>query len=158
MVFFQFSNKKSGFSLPELLVVMAIGLILAAIVVNAFIGYRDNQILNSSTDRIIAFINLARSLSLSSQESAPHGIHFESSNSVLFRGISYSPSDPNNKESFLSDFVEISSILLNGGGSDIVFQELTGKTDQYGSIIIRLKKDNSKTAIITVNHNGIVEF
>ncbi len=147
-----------GFSAVELLIVIAVILILTLIITGAFSKFRDTQALNGAVEEVAALINEARSKTLSSANFSQHGVHFETGRAVLFQGLVFSPSDPNNKELKFSDFVEISSIMLNGGGADMVFQKLTGKTGQYGTIILRVKKDTAKNKTITVGSMGIISI
>jgi len=92
---------------------------------------------------------------LSAKDSYAYGTHFEFSRIVLFRGATYSSSDTNNKTVLIDGAVEISNISLAGGGQNALFQRLTGKTSQSGTITIRLKSDNSKTKTITIEASGV---
>jgi Tfp pilus assembly protein FimT len=147
-----------GFSAVELLIIIAAILILTLIITGAFSKFRDTQALNGAVEEVVALINEARSKTLSSANFSQHGAHFETNRVVLFQGAIFSPSDSNNKELKFPDFVEIFSITLNGGGADMVFQKLTGKTSQYGTIILRAKKDTAKTKTITVESTGIISI
>lgn len=142
----------------EMLIVVAVAILLLVIITAAFSSFRDTQALNGSVEEIVAAINKARSSTLSSQNSLQHGIHFESGRVVIFQGAAFSASDPANEEIKFSPFVEISLIALNGGGSDMVFQKLTGKTDQYGAITLRVRKNTSDTKIISVKSTGVVSI
>ena len=147
-----------GFSVVETIIVIAVGIILAAIIVSAFSGFRDSQALNSTAEEVVASINKARSESLASKNFLQHGIHFETNQVVVFQGITYSPSDVNNVATKLSPFIEISSTSLNGGGADMVFQKFTGKTGQNGTITLRVKKNTTKIKIITVESTGVISI
>jgi len=147
-----------GFSVIEIIVVIAISVILVTIVVSAFSGFRDSQALNSTVEEVVSSINKARSESLSSKNFLQHGIHFETSKVVVFQGAIYSPSDANNIETKLSPFIEISSTSLNGGGTNMVFQKFTGKTAQNGTITLRVKKNTAKIKIITVESTGVISI
>lgn len=140
----------------EALIVAGVAIILLVIVTAAFSRFRDSQALSGGVEEIAAAINKARSLTLSSRNFMQHGIHFESGRLVIFQGAVFSASDPANEEIKLSAFVEISSVALNGGGADMVFQKLTGKTDQYGSLTLRTKANASNTKIISVESTGVV--
>ena len=147
---------KKGISLVEIILIIAVSLILLVIVISGFSSLRNSQVLTSSSEEIISLINEARSKTLASERDSKYGIHFESSRVVLFKGDIFVEPSPDNKELNLSNFVEISSISLNGGVFDLVFERMTGETTQYGTITISLKSDVSKTREITIEPSGTI--
>jgi len=140
----------------EIIISLTIFLILAIIVVSSFSSFRNNQELTNAVQETINLLNLARSKTLSSEGSSQYGVHFESSRIVLFKGVSFSESNPDNNVAVFSSLIEISAINLNGEGNNLVFQRLTGKTDNYGTITLGIKSDVSKTKIIDIKNTGIV--
>ena len=151
-------NKKLGFSLVEMIVSIAIGAILVAAVVVSFSSFRNNKIVDISADQILSVINEARVKAVSSEDYSRFGVRLEANRTVLFKGDVFTEPSSFNIETPLSPLVEISNISLNGGGADIVFQKLTGKTSNYGSLRVRLKSDNNKYKIISVKPTSIVNI
>ncbi len=147
---------KKGFSIVEMIIAITVLLILAVVITGSFLRFRDTQNLNSGIAEIASLINEGRSQTIASKNSSQYGIHFEATKAVLFAGTSYSPAGSDNKELKVCPLLEIYSISLNGGGSDVIFQQLTGKTQQYGVIGLRLKKDAAKTKNISISDTGIV--
>ena len=145
-----------GFSLLEIIVVIGILVLLAALGTGSLLQFSKTTDLNSSVEGSVSSLLEARSKTLSSQEESQYGVHFESDKIVLFRGAVYFSGDPLNEEAALPSSVETASISLNGGGSDVIFKKLTGETDQYGTVTFRLKSDISKTRVITVGSTGVV--
>lgn len=146
-----------GFSLIEILIAIAIIVTLVILVLVSFSGLSANKTLIGSAEETVSLIKEARSKTFSSKESSQYGIHFETSRIVLFKGDTFSEPNPDNIEVTINSLVEISDISLNDGGNDLVFQRLTGKTNEFGSITFRLKNDISKTKIITINSSGIID-
>lgn len=146
-----------GFTLLELVIVMAIGLALISLVFNSLSSLRQSEDLKNSANFIGVTLEEARGLTLSSKNNSVYGVHLASSTAVLFRGLSYSASDPENKPLFLSSLVVIASSTIAGGAVDIVFQRVSGKTDQYGSIGVSLAADPTRYKTITVHQSGLVE-
>lgn len=145
-----------GFTFIEIIVViMILGLITGFIFISLS-SLRKSQLLNSAVDETTALINEARSRTLASRDFSQYSIHFESSRIVLFKGTIFSEPNFENEETVFSYDIEISNISLNGGGSNVIFQKLTGKTDEYGSITLRIKSAPSKTRTIIINATGIV--
>ncbi len=151
-------NFLKGFSSVELLVALGVLGILLAMVFVSFRGLRNTQTLNSAVEQLTIFIDKAKTETLSSKNSSSHGVHFESNRLVRFEGAVYDPMGPSNVELTLSPDVEISSITLNGGGADLVFQEFTGKTNEYGSIVVRLKHATSESRNIEFKSTGIIKI
>lgn len=150
--------QNSGFSLIEMIVVAAIGAVLVATVIVSFSSFRNNKIVDVSADQILSVINEARVKAVSSEDYSRFGVHFETARVVFFKGDVFAEPNSSNVQTTLSPLVEISDISLNGGGADIVFQKLTGKTSNYGSLKIRLKSDNGKYKSISVKSTGIANI
>jgi len=150
--------KQNGFSLIEIIIAMAIGAVLVAVVVISFSSFRNSKTVDISADQILSVINEARVKSVSSEDYSRFGVHFETSRVVLFKGDIFTEPNSSNTETLLSSLAEISDISLNGGGADMVFQKLTGKTSNGGSLRVRLKSDNNKYKTISVKSTGIANI
>ena len=107
------------------------------------------------SEDILSLIDEARGDTLSAKDGYSYGVHFESAKIVIFRGTVYSSSDSSNKTVDVDGAVDVYNVSLTGGGQDVLFQRLTGKTGQNGTVMIRLKSDNSKTKTITIEVSGI---
>ncbi len=147
-----------GISIIEIIIILAIISILLGIVIINLTSFREEQALNVAINESISYINDARSKTLSSKDFSQYGIHFEQTKITLFKGTSYSPSDQNNIDYIFSSLLEISNISLNGGGNEVIFQKITGKTDQFGPIIYRVKNNPSKLKTITIKSTGIIDY
>lgn len=146
---------RKGISLVEILAATAIFLILAVIAVNTLSLFRKNSDLNFSAERVVSLLTEARAKTLASRDASQYGVHFESSRMVLFRGASFTDGNPSNDEFLFPGTIELSSILLNGGGGNVLFSRLTGETSQYGTLTLRLRQDFSQTKMIDIKTTGI---
>ena len=144
--------------MTETIIIVAVSIILFAIIVSAFSGFNKNQSLNSTSSEVVSVLNEARALTLASLDNKAYGVHFQSNKVIFFKGSVFSSSDPDNKITTISSKISISNISLNGGGDDIIFQRLTGKTDQDGTITLSLVSDPSKSKTITVGVSGIIDL
>lgn len=142
----------------ETVVVIAIGAILITAVIISFSSFRNNKTIDISSDQILSVINKARVKAVSSEDYSRFGIHFEANRIVFFKGDIFVESAFSNIQTTLSPLVEISNISLNEGGVDMVFQKLTGKTSNFGSLRVRLKSDNNKYKTISVKSTGIANI
>jgi len=150
-----------GFTLIEVLTVVGILVVLTAMAVPAYHYFQAESELSNTTEEIITILRLAQNKTLASEGASQWGVFFDNSASphqfVLFKGASYPSLDPAFDEVHsLPTSVEIYGINLGGGGGDeIIFNRLTGGTDQTGNIVLRLKTD-SKTKTVYVEQSGMV--
>jgi prepilin-type N-terminal cleavage/methylation domain-containing protein len=149
-----------GFTLVELLVVMAILIIVFAGSTYYFDGvFRKvslSQSLIKNASTVKTTLEEARSYTVSAKSGSVYGVHFDSNQIVLYKGSIYSVGAAGNSVRVLDNSVTISSINLNGGGSDVLFQKISGETDKYGSVTLRLVTDTSKTKVITIGKAGLI--
>lgn len=148
---------KKGFTLTEILIVVAILAVIVTIVASAFSKFNNNQSLSGALGEVTSTLNEARANTLASFDNESYGVHFQTDKVVLFKGSSYSSSDPDNEDIIISSKISISNISLIGGGSDVVFKRLSGKTDQNGTITLSLISDPTKTKTITIQGSGVIE-
>lgn len=150
-----YKQKTFGFSLLELLVVLAIISIVAAIVTTAFSTYRSNNDLKFAAERGVSMLREARAKSLSSENDMQYGVHFETAQIVLFAGSTYNASDPNNVVYAFPSTIQIFPITLTGGAVDVIFKRLTGETSQDGTVTMSLTADTSRTKTINIERTGL---
>ncbi len=148
---------RAGVTLVELLMVVAILFVLFAVTTRTFQGVNSGKALDTEALHIISELNEARSLTLSSKYANPFGIHFASSSVTLFQGATYDAGSATNTVTLLNSLVHVSSIDLAGGGSDVVFQRLTGKTVHSGSITLSLISSASTSKTIMIYTTGLVD-
>jgi prepilin-type N-terminal cleavage/methylation domain-containing protein len=148
---------RKGFTLVEILVVVAIMTILAAIVLGSFRAFRSAQGLEKDTELIVEVLRQARSQTLTSQNGSSYGVYFASSTIALFAGTTYNASDTSNQNFFLINKDVVLDLNLTGESRSIVFNRLTGETVHNGTIIIS-SPSSSKTKTITVYKTGLIEF
>lgn len=144
----------NGFTLIE--IIIAIG-VMAIIGTTLFIGFSkatESADLKTSAFKVVDALQFARTRTIASLASSQYGVHFEQTQYVLFRGATYDSLDPDNIIYPLSPRVEIAGITLAGGGSDVVFDRITGKTTHNGSVTVRLVTDPSKLRVIEISTTG----
>lgn len=143
--------RQKGFGIIELVVVVAIVLIISNMAIVSSINFRKSRALNNSVETIRLAVKEAQERTLASENSYQYGAHFDADKVVVFRGASYSSSDSNNVPYLVSDEAEISATSLVGGGTNMVFNKITGRTSQSGTITVRLKVDTSMTKVLTIS-------
>ena len=116
---------KKGFTITELVIVIAILAIIVTIVASAFSKFNNNQSLGGAVGEVTSTLNEARANTLASYNNIAYGVHFQADKVVFFKGSTYSSSDPDNEDIILSSKISVSNIALSGGGSDVIFKRLT---------------------------------
>lgn len=146
-----------GFTLLE--IIIAIGLVSAAgiMVSISFSKINANKALETSASEAASVITQARTKTLAGENASQYGVYLGEGELILFRGASYSSSDPNNVSTSLHSLVGIRNVSLSGGGRSVVFQKLTGSTVQSGTFEVYLKQNPEKFRTISISNTGIVE-
>src|SRR3989344_5930643 len=150
------SSARQGFTLIEILVVMGIMGLLVAITFASYRIFSRQVDLETTAQKILSTLQLARNQTQASEDETQYGVHFEVSKYVLFKGTTYNAADPNNKVYDLTS-AEIYEINL-GGGSEVVFDRIRGTTANSGNVKVRVLADTSKTRTIAINPAGQVSL
>jgi Tfp pilus assembly protein FimT len=152
----QKKHAAAGAVLVQILIVVLMIGILVTIVTPRFAELRQAQAIPVGVDEIAAVLNEARSRTLSDESGLQYGVHFASSAATLFSGTTYSSSASTNKVVTIDSQLSISSISLNGGGSDVIFNKLTGETDDYGTLIVKRASTTTGQRTITISKTGLI--
>ncbi|MDP2821033.1 MAG: prepilin-type N-terminal cleavage/methylation domain-containing protein [bacterium] len=147
---------KTGFTLIELLIVVAIIFIVFALSVVSFRFYEKKSTLNNTVKEIVAVLKSAQNKTLASEGNSKWGVYFDSGQNrfILFKGSEYNPEGAENEINEISERIEISALDLAGGENKIVFKRLTGETDQFGSVSLRLKENPAEIKTIYIENSG----
>lgn len=147
---------QKGFSLMEIVVVIAIMSMIGTFVVIAYAKFNSSQALEKDALQVISVLNQARSLTLSSKGNSQYGVHFGSSEVVLFTGENFQSEAESNIPVALNRLVSVSADL-SGGGSEVVFERLTGRTAQSGTVALSLLGEATSTRSLIIYETGVVE-
>lgn len=150
-------NFQKGFTLLEILLVIAVAAIAITIAALSFSKLNENLALDKSAELAVSVLNEARALTLSAKESSQYGVDIQPSQLVLFKGSSYSPLDEGNVSTPFNSLVGVRNITLSGGGTSIVFSRLTGTIDGTGTFELYLLGATTTYRTITVTATGVAE-
>lgn len=148
--------RKKGFSLVELVIIIAMTAVIAAVVFFSFRGFTNYQVLDKETDIVQSYVDKARVEALNSKSFADFGIRFASTSVTLFQGSAYVASTSNLVRNLPSG-VRISTISLTGGVSDMYFNNVTGEPNATGTITFQLTSTPSTTKSIVIYGTGLSE-
>lgn len=150
-------TKKSGFTLPETLMVVAITVMVAAMMLFSFSTYGSTEAISKDEGRVVSTLEKARSMTLDSYNSSQYGVHFELNTATIFAGTVYSAADSSNIVLNLNSKVKFENVSLAGGGSDIIFNRLSGETNQTGIVTLSLTSNATTTRAITIYATGLIQ-
>lgn len=148
-----------SFTLIELLLIVGILIILVGLAIPAFRFFQKETDLNNSTEEIINTLRLAQNKTLASEGDSQWGVYFSTTSVpnqyILFKGVNFVSRATSSDESHnLPSSVEISEINLTGGFPNVIFDRVTGATNQPGEISLRLKDDILKFRLISIQPSG----
>jgi len=141
-------KEKSGFTLVEVTVVVAIVALLAAIVSVPLINFRRQQALQNTTNGLVALLNEARTKTLGSYNNTTYSVHLASSDATLYTGASYTAGASSN-QIFSFEYPVTATWSIAGGGANISFDRLKGTTSQHGTITLSTSSGVTRTITIT---------
>lgn len=150
-------SRTQGFTLIELLISFFILGLISYIVLASFNSYRERHTLDAGVLKVVGLIEEARALTLSAKNDTNYGVHFETTKAVLFEGGTYNADDEDNKTVILDAGLEFSLIDINGGGSNVVFDRLTGVTSNFGTTTIARIASSTDSTSIVIHKTGIIE-
>lgn len=149
-----FNLQEKGFTLFEILLALGIFALIAAVAVFLPPTLKESVDLDGQSRQIIEVLNIGQSNAKSRFKQSSWGVHLEGDHYVLFKGESYSPDDASNQIYYLAGGLEISNIKLNGGGQDIVFEELSGQTQKFGDFRVGFIANPSEFREIRIDFSG----
>ncbi|KKQ96032.1 MAG: hypothetical protein UT42_C0030G0002 [Candidatus Falkowbacteria bacterium GW2011_GWA2_39_24] len=148
-------NFSKAFTFIETLIVISIIVLIIALTIPAFRYFQTESTLNNNAQEIISALRLAQSKTIASEARDNWGVYFNAGSYVLFKGTSFSAREPVYDKTYeLSKKAEIYEIDLIGGGSEIVFERISGAALDYGSIYLRLKTEQDKNRQIYISDAG----
>jgi len=151
-----------GFTVMEVLIVVAILVVLGAIVIGDYATYQKKTDLQNAVQEFIAVLQVAQERTLASDNGAQYGVHISTAVSpniyTLFQGASYASRVTSyDQPHSVPKNVQFSSLNI-GAANDIVFDRLVGTTANSGSLSLQNTVDTSQTKTLYISGQGTVGF
>src|SRR3990167_2699991 len=146
-----------GFALIELLISIAIIMILATMTYGVLYTTNTRKALDTDALKVVTKLGEARSLTLAAKNDREWGIRLASRSITLFEGSAYDSESSSNIVVKLNPLVTLSS-TLQGDGSDVIFERLSGDTAQYGTTTVSLIASSTVARTIIIYETGVVEM
>lgn len=155
------SSNQKGFSYPELIVLMGVVAMLFGYITINLSGTLRRTTIDTTYQTLISDIKSQQTKAMTGSIDGglpgSHGIYFESNRYILFRGTTYSSTDPSNFPVNLEQNVEFGNITFPG--STIVFLPGSGEISGYINgnntvTVVNIGGEEQKT--ITINRYGAV--
>ena len=150
-------KNNAGLYLIEVLISISILAALSLVGVWYFSSATKAEVLKKEKQGLSALLSEARSLAISSKEASRYGVHIEEFQAVLFKGSTYSSTDPNNVSMAFHSAVHVLSHSFTYGGDEIIFSRLTGGALNFGTIKLSLITNALASTTITIRDTGVIE-
>lgn len=155
----QRANIQNGFSVIELVVVIALITTILGIAAGTIFVLQGRSTLDSETERLASTLRLARSKTLAAENFSQHGVHFDNASSTytLFEGGTFNQGAAGNETARLDERVAFNAVTVGTSSDpDVVFERVSGTTDDNGYIELVDVNDPSETRVICVEETGSV--
>jgi len=141
---------KSGFTLIELIIVIAISIFLVAIFFPIGFNFFQIQVLNGATDSIVWLLKQAESSAISQKNNSAFGLYLAQNQAILFQGDNYQ-----GRVASQDINVSIPMSIRITGLQEIDFAKKTGLPSQAGSIFLSL---DGRSQEIQINSIGLISY
>jgi len=144
-----------GFTTIELIIVITIMTIVFGLAIGMQGRFYVQAHLDTATQEIIDTVKLAQNRAATNYLNDSWGVYFDDTNNIftLFKSDTYGAEPEYDLSSELIDALDMNTLALNNSTNQIVFEQITGRTGNYGSLVINNNQNESKT--IYINSAGI---
>lgn len=145
---------RGGFTLVEIIVVIAILGVIATISVAAFVNMNKSSMLRAARDEVYGALSFARERTLASENDMVYGVHLSTSSVTRFEGNTYTAGSASNVVYSFGAMVSATSTLITQN-PNIIFRRLTGVPSATGTIFIY---NGESTTTVQIHGSGLVEY
>lgn len=148
-----FRKREKGYTVMELLVVIAVLAILAGLSMAGFSNFSKKEALDAGATALIAGLRDARAQTLASVGGSQYGINVSTTSFSFFKGSTYDAAASTTSVFRFSSYVRASSTQAS-----FVFQRITGNAVASGTIDVYMASDPTIKKTIQVEATGIIDI
>ena len=143
--------QRAGFTLLEIILILAVGATLMVFALNVFQDYQANSHLELTTEEMKSVLEEAQRYARNGKNAQKHGMHIETAAGTftLFQGEDYATRDM----SYDSIHTWRPGIVTYTGPADIIFSKLKATTTP---VTLTLTNTTGKQRIININGAGAI--
>lgn len=145
-----------GFSLVEIIVVLAIISILSSIGVMGWSAARERTALTAEANAIVLHLEETRARAVAGTGGTTHGVWFDDDRYVQFAGATYDAGDETNRIHVLDERFMLS--VLPAEADEVVFARITGRVDEAFTVEVSRRDDPGASRTIIVGAGGDVSL
>ena len=147
-------KNKAGFTLVEILVVIAIIVIIAAVSMIGFRNYASFQQFNQAASDVQFVIAKAQQQARSAEGDMSYGLKFTSTSTIAFVGSGFVSGHPQN--TLYEHRLVTLQYDLTGGTDELVFSRLTGLPSATGTVAV-IGTRYVATTTIEITAAGVIQ-
>lgn len=144
-----FKMNRRGFTIIELLVVLAIISLIAGLTLSSLTTFRSRRAVKNAAAEIVSALTLARSRTLNGLNDTVHGVYFATSSLVIFSGGIFNPNDPSNQA---INLIPAGLAISLTNGQSVIFNRRSGVTNNVGTITIT---NGQASQVVTILGSGL---
>lgn len=148
---------QSGFSLIEILVVVAIVAALAVVAMLSLTAMRDRLVLNDARGALAFHLEESKARAVAGLGSESHGVYFSDNMYAQFTGDEYEDDEESNTEYPLDPRLTLATDILDDE-EVIIFSRITGAVGETVTLTLSLNNDPTKTRVIVVGEGGDISY
>ncbi|MBU1032419.1 MAG: hypothetical protein ABII13_03730 [Patescibacteria group bacterium] len=141
-----------GFTLVELLLVIAGGAIIAGLMIPVAVSFYNNQQVDDMANSLKVTLRRARTFAVAQRNDSRYGVRIEPGSFVLFQGASYAARNTSTQEIFTIP----SNLNVTSSRNEFVFSKLYGTSTASSNIVITGL--GSRSVTLSVATSGKVEL
>ena len=148
-------NTNSGFTIIELVIVIAIAVVIAGLLLGTFVQYARYQNYQQSVSEIALAVSQVQAAARVATLDQDHGVAFTANSIVQFTGSNYDAFDTTNVSRTFTNVQIIPS--LTDGASELRLQKVTGFPNATGTVLV-VGTAYPATTTFSVSATGVIQY
>lgn len=146
-----------GFSVIEILVVVAIVTMLAALAILGLSSMRDRLLLDDAERALTFHLEETKARAVAGTGGVTHGVYFSNGAYTEFVGGAYDADDVSNIAHELDSRLQLTTDILDDETA-VVFARITGTVSEAVTVTIALQRNPSVSRIVRIGPGGDISY